>query len=71
MITTEHIIEYLQKVIAEDTLQGDSIGLRHIQTTAGVLKAAAEDYGDTETAFQFRIVAADAANKQEEYEGIM
>lgn len=68
MITVENIIEYLTHSIAQDFLRSDKIGLRRSQTTAGVLMAAAESIKDKETAYRFRQLAAQAANKQEELE---
>lgn len=66
MITVEQIKEYLTSTIAEDFLRADKPGLKRTQTTAGVLMAAAESLGDKDTAYQFRLIAAQAANKQEE-----
>lgn len=69
MLTVDQIIEFLNTAVAEDTLRGDNIGLKHIQTTAGVLMAAAESVQDKDTAYRFRLVAAHAANKHEELHG--
>jgi len=66
MITVEQIKEYLTSTIAEDFLRADKLGLKRTQTAAGVLMAAAESLGDKEAAHQFRLIAAQAANKQEE-----
>jgi hypothetical protein len=66
MITVEQIKEYLTSTIAEDFLRADKIGLKRTQTAAGVLMAAAESLGDKEAVHQFRLIAAQAANKQEE-----
>jgi hypothetical protein len=68
-VTTEQIIEYLERVIAEDTLSGNRPGLKNAQTAAGFLMAAAEYAGDKETARRFRFLAARAANKNEELSG--
>jgi hypothetical protein len=66
MLTIDQTIEYLDKTIAEYLLAGNTVGLKHIQTTAGTMMAAAQANGDTDTANRFRIVAAHAANKIEE-----
>ncbi len=68
MLTIEQVIEYMEHIIAQERLTGDAIGLRQVQTAAGVLKAAAEYAGDKDTAYRFRVVAAHAANRQEERE---
>lgn len=65
-MTIDELIEYLNKEIAQDFLQGDKVGLKQLQTTAGTLKAAAEAHEDKPLAHKFRIVAAQAANKLEE-----
>jgi hypothetical protein len=44
------------------------VGLQRFQTGAGVLMAAAEASGDTDTAYRLRVVASHAANKIEELE---
>ncbi len=69
MLTIDQIVEYLEHNIADQYLAGEKMELRHLQTAAGVLKAAAEAAGDKDTAFRFRLVAANAANKQEELSG--
>jgi len=68
MLTVAQIIEFLTQMLAEDRLQGDKVGLKHVQTTAGLLQAAAEAAGDKDTAYKFRLLAAQAANKQESLE---
>lgn len=68
MLTIEAVIEYMEHIIAQDRLTGDQISLRHIQTAAGVIMAAAEHAGDKDMAYRFRVLAAHAANKQEEAE---
>jgi hypothetical protein len=68
MLTPDQIIEYGERVIAENRLSGDKLGLKNIQRAAGFLMAAAEAYGDTELARRFRILAAQAANRAEELE---
>ncbi len=70
MLTTEQIREYLTHRIAEEFLHGSRMELRHIQMTAGYLKAAAESVGDKDAAHHFRVLAAEAANKEEELEGM-
>lgn len=69
MMTTDQILEYLERVIAERRLSGDSAGLKELQTVAGFLMAAAKDAGDKDHAFRFRVLAAEAANKREELTG--
>lgn len=66
MLTAEKIVEYLETVIAEDRLSGNRAGLRNSQIAAGFLMAAANYAGDKQMAYKFRILAAAAANKQEE-----
>lgn len=66
MLTLEQVADYLTNTIAEDFLRADKLGLRRTQTTAGVLMAAGQALGDQETAHKFRLIAAQAANKQEE-----
>jgi hypothetical protein len=68
MLTVPQIVEYLEKVIAADFLAGNRAGLRRTQTAAGVLMDAAQFAGDKETAMRFRVLAAQAANKNEELE---
>ena len=69
MLTTEQILEYLERVIAEDTLSGNRVGLKNLQTAAGFLMAAANNAGDKDSAYKFRVLAAKAANKNEELGG--
>lgn len=66
MLTAEKIVEYLETVIAEDRLSGNRAGLRNSQIAAGFLMAAANYAGDKQMAYKFRVLAAAAANKQEE-----
>ena len=49
-------------------LAGNKLGLKHTQTAAGVIMAAAESVKDGATAARFRSVAAQAANKLEDVE---
>ena len=69
MLTTEKIFEYLERVIAEDTLSGNRTGLKNSQTAAGFLMAAANYAGDKDAAYRFRVLAAKAANKNEDLGG--
>lgn len=69
MLTLDQIIEYTQRVIAEDRLSGNRAGLRNTQLAAGFLMAAANANGDKDTAYRFRLLAAEAANKNEELSG--
>jgi hypothetical protein len=68
MLTPDQIIQYGERVIAENRLSGDKLGLKNIQRAAGFLMSAAEAYGDTELARRFRLLAAQAANRAEELE---
>src|SRR5438067_11950522 len=68
MLTTEQILEYIERVIAEDRLSGNRAGLRNTQLAAGFLMNAARAAGDNETARKFQLLAAQAANKSEELE---
>jgi hypothetical protein len=68
MLTVEQIIEYIEHTIAEDRLTGEIVNLKQLQTTAGILMLAAEKHGDKQTAYRFRVLAAQAANKREELE---
>jgi hypothetical protein len=69
MVTAEQILEYTERVIAEDRLSGNRAGLRNTQIAAGFLMAAANAAGDKETAYKFRVLAAEAANKNDELGG--
>lgn len=69
MVTTEQILEYLERLIAERRLSGDSGGLKELQTAAGFLMAAANYAGDKGSALRFRVLAAKAADKREELTG--
>lgn len=68
MLTVDQIIEFMEHTIAEDFLAGNKVGLKHTQTAAGTVMAAAEWVQDKGTASRFRLVAAQAANKLEEIE---
>jgi hypothetical protein len=69
MLTTDQVIEFMERVIAEDRLSGNRAGLKNTQTAAGFLMAAANYAGDKDSAFKFRVLAAEAANKREEISG--
>lgn len=68
MVTVDDIIEFLTRVIAEDRLSGNRAGLQNSQRAAGFLMAAANAYGDKQTTRRFQLLAAEAANKNEELE---
>ncbi len=68
MLTIEQIVEYTERVIAEDSLSGNKLGLKNTQRAAGFLMSAADAHGEKELARKFRILAAQAANKAEELE---
>jgi len=65
MLTAEQIFEYLERVIAEDRLTGNRIGLKNAQVAAGFLVAAAKNAHDDESARKFQILGAQAANNRE------
>jgi hypothetical protein len=66
MVTAEQMMEYLERVIAEYRLAGNVQGLRNAQTAAGFMMEAAQAAGDKDSAYRFRVLAAQAANKREE-----
>ncbi|NTV62734.1 MAG: hypothetical protein HGA65_04245 [Oscillochloris sp.] len=66
MLSINQIIAFMEREIAQDRLEGRRDDLRQIQYAAGLLMRAAEDAGDKESARRFRLVAAQAANVQEE-----
>jgi hypothetical protein len=68
MLTIDQVVTYLERVIAEDTLSANLVGLRNAQRAAGFLMSAAEAHADKELARRLRILAAQAANKAEELE---
>ena len=65
MLTTDQLLEFTERVIAEDQLAGNRAGLKNTQVAAGFLMAAANYAGDKETARRFRLLAAKAANFNE------
>ena len=69
MITSDQIIDFMERVIAEDRLSANRAGLKNTQVAAGFLMAAANYAGDPSTAQRFRFLAAEAANKHEELGG--
>jgi hypothetical protein len=69
MITIDQIIAHMEREIAQDRLEGKRDALRQLQYAAGILMRAAEGVGDKDSARRFRLVAAQAANVQEELEG--
>jgi hypothetical protein len=69
MITSDQIVDFIERVIAEDRLSGNRAGLKNTQVAAGFLMAAANYAGDKEAAQRFRFLAAEAANKREELGG--
>ena len=66
MLTVDQIAEYAERVIAEDRLSGNRAGLRNTQLACGFLMTAAKANGDNELGRRFQILAAQAANKNEE-----
>jgi hypothetical protein len=66
MLTSDQIIDFMERVIAEDRLSGNRAGLKNTQIAAGFLMAAANYADDKATAQRFRVLAAEAANKNEE-----
>jgi hypothetical protein len=69
MLTTDQIFEFIERVIAEDRLSANRAGLKNTQIAAGFLMAAANYAGDKAAAKRFHILAAQAANKNEELGG--
>lgn len=65
MLTTEGILEYLRGAIASGRLAGNTVNLRDAQRVAGFLMLAAEAAGDQATARSFRLLASEAANRQD------
>jgi hypothetical protein len=68
MLTTEEIMDYLRGVIAEGRLAGNSVSLHDAQRVAGFLMLAAQEAGDQTSARRFRVLAAEAANRQETHQ---
>ena len=68
-MTIDQIIDFMERVIAEDGLSGNRAGLRNTQIAAGVLMAAANYSDDKAAAQRFRLLAAEAANKNEDLAG--
>jgi hypothetical protein len=68
-MTVDQIIDFMQRVIAEDRLSGNRAGLKNTQIAAGFLMAAGNYVGDKVAAQRFRVLAAEAANKKEELDG--
>jgi hypothetical protein len=69
MLSIDQIIDYMEREIARWRLEGKREELRHLQYAAGTLMHAAESVGDKDSARRFRLVAAQAANMQEELAG--
>ena len=68
MLTIQQIVDSLRQAIATQREAGDVTALRETQLAAGVLMNAAKWAGDKETAHTFQVLAAEAANAQEEIE---
>ena len=68
-MTIDQIIDFMQRVIAEDRLSGNRASLKNTQIAAGFLMSAANYASDKATAQRFRLLAAEAANKNEELGG--
>lgn len=66
MLTIEGVQDFLRGVIAEGRLEGQTLRLRDAQRAAALLMRAAEEAGDETAARSFRLLAAQAANDQEE-----
>ncbi|MEI8305776.1 MAG: hypothetical protein WCF99_01805 [Chloroflexales bacterium] len=66
MLTIDQIIEHMEREIAQGRLEGRREALRQLQYAAGMLMRAAESVHDKDSARRFRLVAAQAANVQEE-----
>lgn len=66
MLTIEGVLDYLRGAIAEGRLEGNTVSLRDAQRVAGFLMLAAEATGDQAAARSFRLLASEAANRQEQ-----
>ncbi|MFZ9858232.1 MAG: hypothetical protein ACO3F2_07880 [Roseiflexaceae bacterium] len=64
-MTSEQLYAYIERTITERHLAGDKVALNRLQTTCGVLMAAATDIGHSALAKQWQILAARAANLAE------
>ncbi|MFN5060283.1 MAG: hypothetical protein ACK5GU_10235 [Chloroflexota bacterium] len=64
-MTSEQLYAYIERTITERHLAGDKAALSRLQTTCGVLMAAATDAGQSALAKQWQILAARAANLAE------
>lgn len=64
-MTSEQLYAYIERTITERHLAGDRAALSRLQTTCGVLMAAATDAGHSALAKQWQILAARAANLAE------
>jgi len=64
-MTDEQLYAYIERSITERHLAGDKTQLLKLQTTCGVIMAAANDVGQAAIAKQFQILAARAANLAE------
>ena len=64
-MTSEQLYAYIERTITERHLAGDKAALSRLQTTSGVLMAAATDAGQSALAKQWQILAARAANLAE------
>lgn len=69
MLTVEQIMDSLRQAVATQRAAGDVTALRETQIAAGVLMNAAKWAGDKATAHTFQVLAAEAANAQEEVSG--
>ena len=68
-MTIDQIIDFMERVIAEDRLSGNRAGLKNTQIAAGFLMAAASYAGDKHISHRFHLLAAEAANKNAELSG--
>jgi hypothetical protein len=68
MITSDQIISFFERRIAELKLNGDREGLRRVQLALGVVIEAADFHDDADTARRLRVLAARAANDREALE---
>ncbi|KAB8144406.1 hypothetical protein F8S13_05910 [Chloroflexia bacterium SDU3-3] len=66
MFTVDDILAYTERVIAEDRLSANRAGLANTQRACGFLLAAAQAAGDKDTARRFQVLAAQAANFNEQ-----
>ncbi len=66
MLTIDQIIAYMEREIAQGRLTGQREELRQLQYSAGMLMRAAHEVDDPECVRRFSLLAAQAANAQDD-----